>query len=146
MATKKKPARNTATGSASSTLASSSVENLLMAALERGGNTLETGRYLVTFKDGANEAGLESLGTQVLKVADARDFKNQAAVVEDVGDANALYLPEIGVALISGDVAQQRNISAMAETDADSPYESVDPEYFVFADQINERIYAQRFC
>lgn len=139
MATKKKPTRNSTTGSASSPLASSSVEELLMAALERGGNTLETGRYLITFKEGAEQAGLESLGTQGLKIADARDFKNQATVLEDVGDADALNFPEIGVALISGNAVQERSmsaISALSDTDADSPYESVDPEYFVFAEQV----------
>jgi subtilisin len=132
---KKKPARASA-GSASSSLASSSVDDLLMAALERGGNTLETGRYLVTFKDGANEAGLESFGNKGLRVADARDFKNQATAFEDVGDADALHFPEIGVTLISGNAAQAHSMSAMAETSSDNPYESVDPEYFVFAEEI----------
>jgi len=132
---KKKQTRNA--GAANSSLASSSVDELLLAALERGGNTLETGRYLVTFKDGANDAALESLSsTHGLRVADSRDFKNQAVVVEDIGDADALHFPEIGVALISGSAAKERSLSAMAEGTADSPYESVDPEYFVFAEQV----------
>jgi len=131
---KKKQTRST--GAASSQLASSSVDELLLAALERGGDTLETGRYLITYKEGANEAGLESLGAQGLRIVDARDFKNQATAFEDVGDADALHFPEIGVTLISGGSAQQRGLSAMAEIAADSPYESVDPEYFVFAEQL----------
>jgi len=132
----KKKLTRTATGSASSKLASSSVEDLLMSALERGGNTLETGRYLVTFKEGAIEPGLESLVTRGLKVADARDFKSQAAVLEDAGDADVVHFPEIGVALISGGAAEAHKMSAMAEIASDSPYESIDPEYFVFAEQV----------
>ena len=132
----KKKVTRTTTGSASSKLASSTVEDLLLSALERGGNTLETGRYLVTFKEGAVEPGLESLVTQGLKVADARDFKNQAAVLEDAGDADAVHFPEIGVALISGSAAEAHKMSAMAEIASDSPYESIDPEYFVFAEQV----------
>ena len=92
---KKKVTRST-TGAASSQLASSSVDDLLLAALERGGNTLETGRFLITFKEGAGEAGLETLGVQGMRVADARDFKNQATIMEDVDDADAVVFPEIG--------------------------------------------------
>ena len=131
---KKKATRTS--GNAGSTLASSSVDDLLLAALERGGNTLETGRYLVTFKEGAREAGIESLNSQGLRIADARDFKNQSTVFEDVGDADAVHFPEIGVTLVSGNSAQTRGLSAMAELATDSPYESVDPEYFVFAEQL----------
>ena len=55
-------------------LTTSSVDELLMAALERGGDTLETGRYLVTFKENSGEEGLSSLGSvHGMRVADARD-------------------------------------------------------------------------
>ena len=131
MATKKKS--TVAKGTNSSNLASSSVDELLLAALERGGDTLETGRYLVTFKEGAS---IESMGLQGMRVADARDFKDQAAVMEDVGDADAMLFPEIGVALVSGNAAQERGMSAMSEIAADSPYESIDPEYFVFPSNV----------
>jgi subtilisin len=122
-------------------LASSSVDELLLAALERGGDTLETGRYLVTFKEGAHEEGLSSLGVQGMRVANARDFSDHAAVMEEVGDADAVVFPEIGVALVSGNAAQERNMSSMAEIASDSPFESVDPEYFVFADAIAQEFY-----
>lgn len=121
--------------------ASSSVEDLLLAALERGGNTLETGRYLVTYKEGAGEAAMESFGAQGMRVADARDFKNQAAVLEAVDDADAVHFPEIGVALVSSTAAQERPMLAMAEAEADSPYESIDPEYFVFSAAVTEEFY-----
>src|SRR5205085_2677048 len=61
---------------------SSSTEELLLAALERGGDVLETGRYLISYRgDGAAE-GLKSLKAQGFQVADARDYKNQAVTVE----------------------------------------------------------------
>jgi hypothetical protein len=56
---------------------SSSIEELLLAALERNDNTFETGRYLATFKEGAGEDGIQSLETQGMRVADARDFDDQ---------------------------------------------------------------------
>jgi hypothetical protein len=40
---------------------SASADELLLAALERGGDTTKTGRFLVTFKEGAADAGVKSL-------------------------------------------------------------------------------------
>ena len=131
MATKSRRS-NKSKASASTALASSSVEEMLLAALERGDDSFETGRYLVTFKEGAAEEGMQSLGTQGMRVASARDFKEQAATLEDVGDADAVVFPEIGVALLGSEPAQTRGLTAFAEIAADSPIESVDPEYFNF--------------
>lgn len=122
------------TSSASTSLASSPVEEMLLAALERGDDSFETGRYLVTFKEGAAEEGLQSLGAQGMRVADARDYKDEAATMESVGDADAIVFPEIGVALVGGEPAQARGLSAFAEIASDSPIESVDPEYFAFVE------------
>jgi subtilisin len=110
--------------------ASASVEELLLAAQDRNDESYQTGRFLVTFKEGAEEESLKSLAG--MRIADARDFEEQAATLESVGDADALYLPEIGVALISGDTAQERSLGVQ-EIAVDSPIESIDPEYFVFA-------------
>ncbi|MEJ7738222.1 MAG: S8 family serine peptidase [Chitinophagaceae bacterium] len=120
--------------------ASSTVEELLLAAQERGDESFQTGRYLVTFKEGAGEEGLKSLTTtQGMRVADVRDFEGQTATLESVGDAEAVYFPEVGVALIGGNAAQERNMGAQFEITADSLIESIDPEYFVFA----ENVYAE---
>jgi subtilisin len=131
----KKQKRSKTAGSAGNGVrVSSNVDDLMLAALERGDDTLETGRLLVTFKEGAAEEGIQSFGSRSLRVANARDFNNQAAVLEDLGDADAIVFPEIGVALVSGDSASEAGISLQAETAADSPIESIDPEYFVFAE------------
>lgn len=130
MATKKIGTKAMAGGGAS--LASSPIEEMLLAALERGDNTLETGRYLVTFKEGAAEEGMQSLGAQGMRVADAREFTDQAVTLENVGDADAVAFPEIGVALVGGDAAQARGMSVQMEAATDSAIESIDPEYFMF--------------
>lgn len=116
--------------------ASSGIDELLLAALERGGETLQTGRYLMTYKENAVEDGLQSLKAQGMRTADARDFENQAMTLEDVGDADAVLFPEIGVALIGREAFEERGLSAQDEIAADSPIEAIEPEYFVFADDI----------
>ncbi|GAB3325427.1 hypothetical protein GCM10027299_23520 [Larkinella ripae] len=125
---------NGSSNGASPNRASSSVDELLLAALERNDNSFETGRYLVTFKDGVGDEGLQSLGAQGMRVADARDFSDQATILEEIGDADAVVFPEIGVALLGGEPAQERGLNTFSELAADSPVESIDPEYFVFAD------------
>ena len=58
---KKKVTRNASSKAENTAPTSSSVDKLFAAALDRGGDSLETGRYIVTFKEGAAQAGLESL-------------------------------------------------------------------------------------
>jgi subtilisin family serine protease len=74
-------------------------------------------------------------------MASARDFKNQTIRLEEAGDAEAVVFPEIGVALVSGEAAAARSMSAEAFIEEDSPVHSVDPEYFMFATQINPSDY-----
>lgn len=132
MATKKDS--KDSTGGATAARTASSVEELLLAALERGGNSFETGRFLVTFKEGAGTEGLQSLGGQGMRLADARDFDDEAVSFESVGDADAVTFSEIGVALVGSEAAQERSMSAFAEVASDSPVEVIEPETFVFAE------------
>ena len=111
----------------------SSVDDMLLAAMARGDSSFETGRFLVTFKEGAAKDAARSLEARGLRVADARDFKSQAVNVEDVGGADSLMLPEIGVALVSSASFAAKGFSVQDEIASDSPVESIDPEYFVFA-------------
>ena len=119
---------------AGSTL-STSVDELLTAALERGGDSHETGRVIMTFREGAGDAGIRSLVSSGLQVADARDFNDQALAVEDAGDAEVLVFPEIGAAVMTGPAAEAHGMTAQSTLTADSPVESIEPEYFAFADQ-----------
>lgn len=113
---------------------SSTTERLLLAALEQGGESFETGRYLITYREQGTDQGLKSLKAQGFRVADARDFDDQAVTPEDVGDADALMFPEIGVALIGGAAMQERGMSMQSELAAEGPVQVIEPEYFVFAD------------
>ena len=110
----------------------SGVEALLLDAQARGDHSLQTGRYLVTYKDGAIDEGIKSLKAQSFRTADARDFQDQAVDSADVGDAEAVVFPEIGVALLSGDAFHSRDMSLHAEIASDSPVQVVEHEYFVF--------------
>ena len=118
---------------------SASTDELLLAALEQGGDTTKTGRFLMTFKEGATNAGIKALQSKRgLRVANARDFKDQAVSLESVGDAQAMVFPEIGVALVGGAAAAEHGITGAEFVAAsDSAAHSVDPEYFMFASQIN---------
>jgi hypothetical protein len=130
--------RPTRTVAASEQSVASSTDELLLAALDRGGDTTKTGRYLMTFKEGAAEAGVKSLtAKRGLRVANARDFGSQAVDFTAAGDAHAVVFPEIGVALVAGEAAVEHGITAAEFVTADSPAHSVDPEYFMFATQIN---------
>jgi subtilisin len=120
---------------------SASTDELLLAALERG-DAEKTGRVLVTFKEGATDAGMQALQAQVtLRVASARDFQNQAAVLDAAGDAEVFVFPEIGVALLGSEAARAAGITAEAAIAEDSAIHSVDPEYFMFAVGINPTDY-----
>lgn len=113
---------------------SATIDELLLAALERGEESLETGRYVITFREGAVEEGLKSLEAQGLNVSDARDFRGQAVTVEDVGDADALLFPEIGSAVVSGAALQSYGVSVRDKIMAEGPVEAIEPEYFVFGE------------
>jgi hypothetical protein len=114
---------------------SATIDELLLSALERGGDeSLETGRYIVTFKENAAEEGIRALTAQGLRLADARDFTDQTVTLENVGDAEALVFPEIGAAVISGAAMEARNLTAMTDGSTDSAIETIEPEYFAFAD------------
>lgn len=132
MATKKTTRSRTAGTASDSSRTSSTIDEMFLAALERGDDSFETGRMIATFKEGANDDTMKSFAAaQGLRVADARDFDEQAVVMEDLADADVVNFPEIGAALISGTAAQERGLSAAAEI-TDAGIASIDPEYFVF--------------
>jgi subtilisin family serine protease len=136
----RRPAR-TATAVAENSVAATT-DDLLLAALERGGDTTKTGRYLMTFKEGAAEAGAKALtAKRGLRVASARDFKSQAVVLAETAGADAVVFPEIGVALVGAAAAEEHGVTAAEFVAEDAPTHSVDPEYFMFATQINPADY-----
>jgi subtilisin len=119
-----------------------STDDLLTAALERGGDTSKTGRFLITYKEGAAAAGMKALrATKGLRTASAADFASQVVDFEAVSDADAVMFPEIGVALVSGESVAEHGLTTAAFVEEDTHTHSVDPEYFMFASQINPADY-----
>ncbi len=113
---------------------SSSMDDLILAAAAAGGSSnLETGRFIVTLKEGAGKKGLDSFSTKGMRMADSRDFKTNAVELESLGDADGLYFDEIGCAVIGGGAAKARSMSAQMEIASDSPISIIEPEYFAFA-------------
>ncbi|MBZ5534202.1 MAG: S8 family serine peptidase [Acidobacteriia bacterium] len=124
----------------------STADELMLAALEGGGDGLTTGRHLITFKEGAFDAGVKSLKARKgLRVASAADFKAHAVRFEEAGDADAMVFPEIGVALVGGAAVQEHALTAEAFAAEDGAVHSLDPEYFMFAIGINPADYLRGF-
>lgn len=142
MATKRSTKRGKPQINLASTQVSTTADDLLLSALQTGGDLSKTGRFLITFKEGATSAGVKHLkSVSGLRTASAADFKSAAVAFEETGDADALVLPEIGVAVVGGEAAIERGMTGMMALDADSPLHSVDPEYFMFATGISTSDY-----
>jgi subtilisin family serine protease len=147
MATKKSrrassKAARTNGGSNGGAQVSTNPDDLLLAALQAGKDPETTGRFLVTFKEGAGDAGLQHLeSVHGFRAANARDFKGSALALEETSGADAVVFPEIGVALVGSEAAASRGISAEAMIEEESPVQSIDPEYFMFATAVNTADY-----
>jgi subtilisin len=134
--------KSRAASSVAEAAVSTSTERLLLAALEAGADPSKTGRYIVTFKEGAADAGIKHLRSRAgLRLANARDFSDQAVMLEQTGDADAVVFPEINVALVGGPPAEERSFTEEATIAADDPFKSIDPEYFMFATIVNPSDY-----
>jgi subtilisin len=136
MARTPKKSGNTARNGSGASL-SSSIDELLLQSMQRGDDSLQTGRYIITYKEDAAQQGIEGLKASGVRTADARDFGGQSVTVEDIGDADALVLPEIGVVVVSDPGLQSMGLGVAEEMGSDSPVQIIEPEYFVFADQEN---------
>jgi subtilisin family serine protease len=113
---------------------SNSVDDLLLASLDRGGDNLETGRYVVTFNEGQEAAGLKQLRSCGVYGADSRDFANQDVEMETLADSGSLYFSEVNTALISGSAFREIDMAGLLSAEADGgAIASIEPEYFVFA-------------
>src|SRR5215510_4139176 len=108
-------------GNSNGAQVSTNPDDLLLAALEAGGDPQTTGRFLVTFKEGAGDAAAAHLeSVSGFRTANARDFKDSAVALEETAGADAVVFPEIGVALVSGEAAAARGMSAEASIEEDS--------------------------
>jgi len=117
---------------------SSSVEELRAAtsALEsvgpQGAAAETTGRFIVTFRPEAAAEGAQLLASAAgLRTASASDYNESAVTFESLGDADALLLPDIGIAVVTGEPDQMNRVTEA--TTAESPVLAVEPEYYIYA-------------
>lgn len=111
-----------------------SPEALLQAATEAGLENFETGRKIVTFREGAVSDGLGMLASSELRVARSSDFSDTEDY-DDVGDAGMIVFEELGVALVAADTPIAEMTPAILAGTSDSAIAAVEPETFVFAEQ-----------
>ena len=69
-------------GSSNGAQVSTNPDELLLAALEAGKDPATTGRFLITFKEGAAEQAVEHLeSVSGFRTANAKDFADSAVVL-----------------------------------------------------------------
>jgi subtilisin len=110
-----------------------------------------TGRYIAIFKPDATADAIQQFLTNAsVKSASATSFDAQAVSFSDLGDAEVLSFPNLGLALVSADaytaLQPPNNDAAVASADgtvpagtttgsaADSPLDSWEQETFFYAD------------
>jgi subtilisin family serine protease len=143
---KRRGTRTSARGRTSTSGIAATADELLLATLQAGGDPAKTGRFIVTFKQGATNAGTKSLKSRSgLRMASARDFTGQAVDFSALADADGLVFPEIGVALVTAQAMSRRGLSAQAIADGAGPVQSVDPEFFMFATDVDPAEYLRGF-
>ena len=143
---KRRVTRTRARGRTSTSGIAATADELLLATLESGGDPAKTGRFLVTFKEGAANAAMKFLKSRSgLRMVDARDFTGQAVDFSAAGDADGVVFPEIGVALLTGQAMSSRGLRAQAMADDAGPVQSVDPEFFMFATDVDPTEYLRGF-
>src|SRR5690242_3731197 len=91
-----------------------------------------TGRYIVTFPpDATAEAARLLEDSAGLRVAHATDFTESAVSFDALTSADALVLPEVGVAVVTAEPVQMEKFGVEAPTKAGVL--AVEPERFAYA-------------
>ncbi len=135
----------TASDDGASASLAASADALLLAALDAGEATWETGRSVVTFKEGAKDAGIQELQTvRGLEVASANDV--DFVGVSALADTGAVFFEELGVAVLSAAAAEEHDMTAQSEVAADSPIEDIAPELFVFPADSGLGVYQEGYA
>jgi subtilisin family serine protease len=112
---------------------SATVDEMLENAVTTASG-MYTGRQIVTFKPGADAAGMQNLAADpTMRVASAADFVDQVVDFSALGDAATLVFPELNVAVVASPVATHPAFVGMASAaEPDNPILAVEPETFVF--------------
>jgi subtilisin family serine protease len=94
-----------------------------------------TGRYLVTFRQGAEKEAIRLMDTAagIRGVANAADFADGAVRPEAVGDANAVYFDQLGVAVVDTPPDSIHALNAAVAEEGDGSILAVEPEWIMEA-------------
>jgi subtilisin family serine protease len=91
-----------------------------------------TGRYIITFRDGASDEGRRRLEAAGFIVASADDADEGVLREEDATGADVLIFPRLDMALLSGEPEQYERVRAVdADNDPNSPILTIAPETVV---------------
>ena len=91
-----------------------------------------TGRYIVTFHPAASAETSKMLADSAgLRVAHATDFTESAVSFDSLGGADALVLPEVGIAVVSAEPEQMEKFGV--ETATGAGVMAIEPECFAYA-------------
>jgi subtilisin family serine protease len=94
-----------------------------------------TGRYIITFREGAQEQALAlmSRSAGIGLVASAADFAGGAVDPDQVSDAGAVYFDKLGVAVVSTPPDALQALSVAAAGDDQSAILAIEPEWIMAA-------------
>jgi subtilisin family serine protease len=89
--------------------------------------TAMTGRYMVVFRDGRFDKGIEMLESFGLRVARSPESGESVMKEDEVGNVDVIVFRQLGVAVVAAE-AEQINQLANAVNDASSPIQAIEPE------------------
>jgi subtilisin len=86
-----------------------------------------TGRYMVVFRDGRFDKGIEMLESFGLRAALSPESGESAIKEDEVGNVDVIVFRQLGVAVVAAEAAQINQL-ANAVNDASSPILAIEPE------------------
>lgn len=86
-----------------------------------------TGRFMVVFRDGRFDKGIEMLESFGLRVALSPESGESAMKEDEVGNVDVIVFRQLGVAVVAAEAAQINQL-ANAVNDASSPILAIEPE------------------
>jgi hypothetical protein len=100
-----------------------------------------TGRYIITFRDGASDEGRRRLEAAGFIVASADDADEGVLREEHASGADVLIFPRVNMALLSGEPEQYERVRAVdADNDPNSPILTIAPETVVYGAMVRPRL------
>ncbi len=90
-----------------------------------------TGRFVIIFKDDVDAARVKSTLNQsagLKNIASSADYEEGAFSADDLADGETAFFPNLGIAIVHGDVEQVQSLMT-STADANSSILAIEPEY-----------------